>query len=190
MNEEVVGKITHEVGWLITREVKRSRVGDRESIHCQPICRTCQSDLRVQKPDELVCDDPTCIKRDKPVKLTKSWNELSSNVATAWGGRERRKDQQKWLNFDQELHPIAEDQAEDSSKKYWARAQFFDTSKGKLLMIMLGEKGKQSKVHLFMKDELDQVTFDAGDIDPKEILMGFSATFNDGVKSETKFVSK
>lgn len=182
--DQFIGKLTFlGIGWRINERFNRIR----NSVHktAVPTCRTCQVSLISKDQLALVCQNPRCKNLDKPLALEKPLDETRLLIVSMWEGEQRRKEKIQFLNFDQELIPLA--QGEDSDSEYWCTVKLFQTIKGKMAMVLIGRKGHSSKVQFFVKDELNQVTFDqVGDLNPKELLMAFKAQFADGSVTETK----
>lgn len=158
---------------------------DEHYIHCQPVCRSCQSDLQSKNDTDLICLNPVCKNHRKNFELSHTIDLTKKVVILMWEGYERKKEKSQWLNFDQELMKLAESEDKDD-EKFWCKTKILKTKEGKVVMILLGKKGHNSKVQFFVKDELNQVTFDQiGDINPQEILIAFKAQFSDGSITET-----
>ncbi len=188
--ETTEGKIVfNKIRWRIERHEnpRRPTIADYRS---RPTCITCQVDLksRIDGQSKVAywCQNPMCSKSGQEMVFHQSDTELHNLAVRMWEGANRIKEPEKWLNLDQELSPIT-DKRGDEDELYWSEVKFFNTKRGKMLMVLVGKKGHSSKVQFFVKDEEDQVTSDqVGDINPKEIFLGFKAFFSDGATNETK----
>lgn len=181
---ECVGKLTHQrMGWRIYEE---KRIDGGIYRYADPSCRSCQARPQNPTPLELVCEIPRCAKRGHAVKIDRPLSNLLSLVVNMWEGEQNRREKMQFLNFDQELIPLAE--ARDSNDAYWCTVKLLGTDQGVTAMVLAGKKENTSKVQFFVKDKLNQITFDqVGDLNPEELFLSFQAQFSNGATTSTSF---
>jgi hypothetical protein len=180
---ELQGKLIFQgVRWLVFKEFDYD---GEPSLTVEATCGTCLIQLQKSSETELHCDNPNCKNYEKNVSLGQDFATSKSLVRRQWEALQRRKDPGKWVNLDQEVVPLAE--TEEADEEHWVRARLFHTPKGKSLLIWVGKKGHKSKVQLFLKDEIDEISHDTTDLHPKEILLGFKAKFSDDTIAEIRF---
>ena len=171
-----------ETGWDIVRSY--NDFGD-ESIHPEPICVSCRSQLTLKNDRTLFCEMPNCTLKDREINLPNSFLHVSGIVRRAWEGKRRRATNKKWVNLEQELLRLGE--SEDESDNYWVKAKLLKVNENEVLMVLVGRKDLDGKVHFFVKDGLNLTVFDQSDIDPKELFLSFQANFSDGSISKTTY---
>lgn len=184
-DKNIGGVIFNKVKWLITERQNNMRHVSRSAT---ATCLSCEVVLNSKGDDKTVyCQNPKCKAYQNDISLDDALFNVQLLALRVWEAQQRKKSSEfKWINADQQLVPLAKTEADDS--KYWAQSFFYDTNDGKMLMVLVGEKGAKGKVQLFMKDQLDIVTHDQiGDLNPKEILMGLTAYFSDGAIVDTKY---
>lgn len=182
---DILGRIKLDgVGWEIYDGV--NPYGDRH-IKAEPLCVKCRTAMKLDGERVLVCQDRTCKGFGKNITLQQSFTQESALARRMWEAKERRNDKIQWTDFDRELLPLGV--SEDSSDKHWVKAFLYNSKEGHYLMVLAGNKDDQdNKVQFFVKDGIDLVAADhVGDLNPKEVFLGFKAQFSDGAVTETTF---
>jgi hypothetical protein len=182
------GLVFKKVKWVISENQNNMRHTSHSS---EATCLSCETALNSKGDGKTVyCQNPQCKAYQKDIDLDDVLANVQLLALRIWEGQERKNSKEfKWINADQQLVPLAKTEADDS--KYWAQSFFYDTNDGKMLMVLLGEKGADGKVQLFIKDDLNIVAHDQlGDLNPKELLMGFTAFFSDGTVTKTDYRNK
>lgn len=185
MEDKIIGKILHQkVGWLITERIS---ITDNKILWSMPICRSCMCDLKQLVDSKVMCENPSCSRKKKEIRLDKPISELQKITLRAFEAKERQSKTKKWYDIDQETKALTS--SEDKSRAdYWSTTKVIQTDKGLRLMVLVGKKGHNSKVQFFIDENLKQITFDTiDDLKPEEILTSFTAIFADGSKAETSY---
>lgn len=185
---DILGRIKLDgVGWEIYDGT--NRYGDRY-LQAEPLCIKCKTALQLKNNLILTCQDRTCKTFGKDIRLQQDFTNESSLARRMWEAKERRNDKIQWTDFDRELLPLADN--EDSDDNYWVKAFLYNSKDGHYLMVLAGNKNdKNNKVQFFVKDRIDLGASDhVGDLNPKQVFLGFKAQFSDGAITKTIFKGK
>lgn len=86
------------------------------------------------------------------------------------------------INLDDEAVPIAKDKQKSKNNKYFVTSQLMNSKRGLQLVVYAGEKGTDRKAQIFIEPKVKRLAFDQKDLNPSDIFVELSATFEDGTK--------
>lgn len=118
-----------------------------------------------------------CPKCSHKYTLDRYVNEMSEDLSKVL--RSHQFENSEVINIDGELIKIGESHKEED-EDYWVRVKLSRNKKDQLqLMVLIGEKGEEEKVQLFIEPATERLSYDQKNMHPSELLSRVVATFKE-----------